>query len=384
MRDYVITGPTIYAGEDQCLTDHAVVVSAGKIIAIVPEVESVQYSGERLSYPSDTFLVPGMIDLHIHGARGADVMDADPDALNTIANALVQEGTTGFLATTMTAPSTEIEHALQAVCTQQKLPHTQPQAQVLGVHLEGPFLSAQKPGAQDAQWVVPPDLAKFQAWQASHDQIIRLVTVAPETQGALPFIQVLSQQGVVVSVGHTACISDTAQAAIEHGACHATHLYNAMSGLHHREPGAALALLLDKRVLLELIADGVHLSSEITHLTLRVAGAERIVLVTDAMRAKCMGTGVFDLGGQKVIVKGNEARLENGVLAGSVLTLNRACQHMLTYPGVTRADVVRMASINPAKQLGLYAERGSIAVGKRADLVVFDAQYQIVEVFVAD
>ncbi len=384
MKDYIITGPTIYAGQDQMLQDHALVVEGGRISAIVPQSDAAKYSGERLSYPTETFIAPGMIDMHIHGASGADVMDADVEALQTIGASLLKEGTTGFLATTMTAPSDAIESALGAINGYQSVPGDQQVAKILGVHLEGPFLSPHQPGAQDAKWVVPPDVDLFQKWQQVSGDQIRLITVAPEMTGALPFIETLAKQNVLVSVGHTDCSSDVARQAIDCGASHATHLYNAMSGIHHRHPGAALALLLDPRVMVELIVDGVHLGPEITQLTLNVAGRDRIVLVTDATRAKCMGDGIFELGGQKVIVKGNEARLQNGVLAGSVLTLNQACQNMLAYPGMTRQDVIRMTSINPAKHLGIDQYYGSIDVGKYADLIVFDEKYQIVDVFVAD
>lgn len=384
MKDYIITGPTIYAGQDQILQDHAVVVEDGRISAIVPESDVAKYSGERLSYSSQAFIAPGMIDMHIHGANGADVMDADIDALQTIGASLLKEGTTGFLATTMTASPDAIESALSAVKTYHSVIGLRPAAQILGVHLEGPFLSPQQPGAQDAKWVVPPDINLFHKWQQASGDQIKLITVAPEMAGALPFIETLSKQNVLVSAGHTDCSSDVAHQAIDCGASHATHLYNAMSGIHHRQPGAALALLLDPRVMVELIADGVHLGPEIMQLTLNVAGRDRIVLVTDATRAKCMGDGVFELGGQKIMVKGNEARLQNGVLAGSVLTLNRACENMLAYPGVTQHDIIRMTSMNPARHLGIGHDYGSIDVGKYANLVIFDQSYQVIDVFVAD
>ena len=383
-QSYVVVGPTIYTAEG-VLSDHALVVRDGIIVAMV-ENSSALLPKELpvYTFPKNHHLMPGMIDMHIHGAKGADVMDATPAALEIIGQALFAEGATGYLATTMTETSDNIERALANVKTFMERAPKPNQARILGVHLEGPFLSRKQMGAQQGEWIQDPDIGLFDRWQTIAGGHIRVVTIAPELPGAIAFIEHLVRQGVVASIGHTDATYEQTQAAIEARAVHATHLFNAMRGIHHRQPGAATALLLDERMVPEIIADGIHLNPAVIQMTVKLKGAERLVLVTDAMRAKCCGEGVFDLGGQAVTVKQGEARLANGTLAGSILTMNQALVNMLRFTGCSLSDLICMSSTTPAKQLGLSHQLGVLAVGKIADWVVLDEQYQVQKVMRAD
>lgn len=374
----LLHGPKIVT-ETNVLLDHGIEIRDGVITGLPALDADLPTDIPHCALPADHFLVPGLIDCHIHGANGADVMDASPDALQVMAEALLEKGTTQFFATTMTATPGEISQALKAVAQFRRQPK-QRCAQIAGVHLEGPFLSPQRPGAQCVQHLSLPDWQQFQQWQHDAEGGIKLVTVAPELHGACDFIHHCHEHDVVASIGHTAATCAQAQAGIDAGATHATHLFNAMTGVHHRKPGAATAILMDKRVMAELIVDFVHVHPDSVRFAVEAKGADKIMLVTDAMRAQCLGDGYFDLGGQKVTVQQGEARLENGVLAGSVLTLDQALRNMKQGDIVPLCDVVNMASLNPAKSLGIADYHGSIAVGKIADLVLLDGTWKVMSV----
>ncbi len=381
-QDFILTGPAICT-ESHVLLDHALVIQKGQIQKIMPREAleknlKLKNSLPHLTYPSSYFVIPGMIDLHIHGSQGSDVMDGTVEALKTIQKSLVDKGVTGFLATTMTETKENILTALHTVDQAAHLPSSH--AEILGIHLEGPFLSEKRMGAQRGELICEPNIALFNCFQEASGHRIKKVTIAPEYPESLDLIRHLTSHHVCTSIGHTDATCHETQAAIDAGATQATHLFNAMRGVHHREPGPVTALLLDERVSTELILDGIHLAPEIVQLVLKIKGRERVLLVTDAMRAQCLGNGVFDLGGQPVTVKNGEARLENGVLAGSVLTLNHALRHMIEMTGCSLLDAVHMASSNPAKTLNLFDNRGSIAENKRADLVILNERYEVAQV----
>ncbi|MDF2530087.1 MAG: N-acetylglucosamine-6-phosphate deacetylase [Gammaproteobacteria bacterium] len=377
MSELIIRGPIVH-GECESLPGVEVHITEGKIQAISPQSRPGKDSGRVLEFPSNYHLIPGMIDLHIHGADHADVMDASPEALATIAQALVKEGTTSFLATTMTDTSQKLIEVMSAVQQYISSPN-KAGAEIVGIHLEGPFISPSKIGAQRGDALHIPDINLFEQWQAASGKHIKLVTLAPELPQAKAFIEHLVKNGVIASLGHSNANLTEAKQGIEAGIRYATHLYNAMSGLQHNDPGAALAILLDERVLAELIVDGVHVHPEMIKFTLKAKGSQHLVLVTDAMRAKCCGEGEFELGGQPVVVKNGEARLKhNGKLAGSVLKMNQALKNMLQFSHCSMQDVIKMVSANPAKALKIFDRKGSIAVGKLADLAVLNEHYQVV------
>lgn len=369
---FILSGPTIYSEQGE-LCDTMLAIKSGKIVALDHHLQAEKIQ----EFPANYHIVPGFIDMHVHGAKGYDVMDGSVDALLAISHALAAEGTTGFLATTMTADTVEIDRALLAVQDFMRS-DVKKGAAVLGVHLEGPFLAATKMGAQRGDKIIPPSVELMQHWQALATNVIKLVTLAPEQSHALDLIKYLCQQQIVASIGHTNATYAEATAAIAAGCSHATHLFNAMRGIHQREPGAVTAALLSPKVMAELILDGVHLHPAVVELAYRIKGAEKIALVTDAMRAKCLGDGLYDLGGQSVHVKNGEAQLADGTLAGSVLTMSSAIQNMLKFTDCGLMDAIKMASENPAKALGIFDKKGSIAIGKDADLVVLDEAYQVV------
>jgi N-acetylglucosamine-6-phosphate deacetylase len=323
-------------------------------------------------------VVPGFIDVHIHGASGADVMDATDEALRTMAKTLPKEGTTSFLATTMTAPIEQIERALQNVAQYIDSSNPSGEAEVLGIHLEGPFISPKRAGAQHPKNIIEPNIELFQKWQNIANGHIRLVTLAPEEKNGLALTAYLKEHGVVASIGHSDAVYKQVKAAIDAGVKHATHLFNGMRGIHHREPGVAGAVLMHEEVICELIADGVHVAPEMIRFAYQNKGSAGLILITDAMRAKCLGAGTYELGGQEVTVQGEKATLRDGTLAGSILKLGDAVKNAMVYTGCTLEDIIRMTSWNPAKQLGVLDRKGSIRAGKDADLVVLNERHDVV------
>lgn len=361
--------------EKKWVTDQAVVVEENKIKAIIP-AEMIRHHLPALhhEFSSDHYLIPGLIDLHVHGANGKDIMDASEEAFMAIRLALAAEGVTGFLATTMTADNERIEAVLKAI------PGAMAQeegAAIYGVHLEGPFISASKSGAQRREDVQVPDISLFQNWQSLANGAIRLVTLAPELPGAIPFIKSLHNMDVITSIGHTNATYEETIAAIAAGCTQATHLFNAMSGLHQRHPGAVGALLLANDVYAEIITDGLHLHPAVVEIALQMKGKDRLLLVTDAMRAKCLGDGHFDLGGQQVEVKKGRAALTDGTIAGSTLRMPQAIMNMAKFSHCSLIDAIQMATFNPAHVLGLSLHKGDISVGKDADLVVCNKDFDV-------
>lgn len=367
----IITGPLVYLEDGPKAV--AVVVQDNKIEAIIGLSKVGQYSdAKKIQLPSSYHLIPGMIDMHIHGMLGVDVMDGTPQALQAMVEGLPKEGVTGFLATTMTVSKQAIEKAITNVANFS----SKKGAQILGLHLEGPFISAGKLGAHRREFVLTPDIDLFNHWQTLAKNLIKLVTIAPEVTGAMSFIKQLTKQGVIASVGHSNASFNETQDAFKSGCNHVTHIYNAMSGLHHREPGVALAALMSN-VLIELIADGIHVSPVMMKFLLSVKSVDQLCLVTDAMRAKCMPDGEYDLGGQTVYVAEGSARLSDGTLAGSILTMQKALKNLITLKLCTLSDITHFTAINPAKQLGIFDHKGSIAINKDADLVILDEQYNV-------
>lgn len=369
----ILSGLTVYS-EQGILKNAAVEIADGKIHAINPASPSAK---EKRVFPANYHLVPGFIDLHVHGANGHDVMDATPHALTEMSKALAMEGVTGFLATTMSAKSEQIERALSAV-NEFYSHQNQAGAKLLGVHLEGPFISSEKMGAQLAGSASLPNLNDFKRWQQIANQLIKIVTLAPELPENAILIEYLKQQGIVASMGHTNATFAEGMKAIAVGCSHVTHLFNAMRSIHQREPGVATAALLSDKVTAELIVDGVHVHPAMVELALAMKSKDKLVLVTDAMRAKCLQDGMHELGGQAVDVKQGIARLANGTLAGSTLKMPAAIKNIMKFTQCQLIDAIQMAAENPAKVLNLYDRKGSIAVGKDADLVVLDDSLNVV------
>lgn len=329
---------------------------------------------EEIRLPEDAVVLPGFIDEHIHGAGGADAMDGTQEALATIAKTVAAEGTVGFLATTMTQSPENILGAMAAV---REYGEGADGARLLGIHLEGPFIAEAHKGAQPREYVAKPDVAVFDEYNEASGNRIKIVTLAPEEEGAGALIAHLAKKGIVPSIGHTGAKCADIDAAIACGAKNVTHTYNAQSALHHREIGTVGSAMLFDELACELIADTIHVSVPAIKLLNKCKPQGKLVLITDAMRAKGLPDGESELGGQKVFVKNGEARLADGTLAGSVLRMNVALKNMVEKAGLTLEKACDLATINPAKVLGIEEEAGSIREGKRADFAVLDKDFNV-------
>ena len=332
---------------------------------------------DLIELPENYVVVPGFIDQHIHGAAGSDAMDGTVEDLKKIANALASEGTTSFLATTMTQSPENIKTALNAVKVYKESNFTEG-AEIVGVHLEGPFISKDHIGAQPLEYVAEPKVEIFKQYEEASGNTIKLVSMAPEVEGAEDLISYLKSKNIVASIGHTGATYKDVEKAVKAGATNATHTYNAMKAVHHREVGTVGATFLFDELNAEVICDGIHVSAPAIKLLHKNKPSDKFTLITDAMRAKHMPDGDYELGGQPVIVKNNEARLPNGVLAGSVLKMNLAVKNVMNFLGLPLEEVVKYATINPARNLSIDHEVGSIKVGKRANLVVLDENQEVI------
>lgn len=332
---------------------------------------------EIIKIPSDCIVLPGFIDQHIHGAGGSDVMDGNVDAIKTIAESLAKEGTTSFLATTMTQSPQNIKNALTSVkeYIDQKSPSG---ARVLGAHLEGPYISKKFVGAQPIEYAQEPTVESFKEYEKASGGKIKIVSLAPEIDGANELIDYLSIRNITASVGHSSAKYTDVERAIESGLKNVTHTYNAQTPLHHREVGVVGSAMLFDQLSTEIICDTIHVSPMAIKLLIKNKPHDKIVLITDAMRAKNLPDGESELGGQKVFVKNGEARLSDGTLAGSVLKMNIAVKNMVNVASVSLTDAVDFATINPARVLGVDDIYGSIAVGKCADFTVLDGNFEVV------
>ncbi|RYL90322.1 N-acetylglucosamine-6-phosphate deacetylase [Sporolactobacillus sp. THM7-4] len=370
-----ITGCSIYSGQEWirkgCLT-----FNNGTISSIKQRIIN-DGDDKTWRFPEEYKCIPGMIDMHIHGANGADTMDATPEALRTIAEVLPKEATTSFLATTITQSTEAIEAAL--VNLRNVIGHQMPgEAEILGVHLEGPFINREKAGAQPSEYIIDANVSCFDHWQKLSGDKIKEVTLAPEINGGIELIRHLAERGIVASIGHSNGVDQDVIRAVSAGATQVTHLFNGMRGMHHREPGILGGALLHHELYAEMIVDGRHVCGGMVNLAYKLKGSDRIILITDAMRAKCLKNGTYDLGGQKVHVANGLALLSTGTIAGSVLKMDTAIKNMLTFTDATIEDIVQMGAVNPALQCGVFDRKGSLEEGKDADLIILDGDNRLV------
>ena len=372
-EEFALRGQVVANGD---VIQDGLVVIEGATIRFAGSAD--QYKGElpkRVIAVTEGWICPGFMDIHMHGIDGFDTMDGTPESLRAISAALARYGVTSFLATTMTAAYDQVEQSLQNIV--ELSGKGLPGAQAAGIHLEGPWINPRYKGAQKEEHIATPYLQDVRRLYELADGLLKVVTIAPEQPGALEAIAWLKERGVIVSCGHTGANFELATRAVDAGICHFTHCFNAMTGLHHREPGVVGAAMYHEQLSTELIADGIHVHPAVMRILYRVKTAERLALISDSMRAAGLGAGTYDLGGQEVHVQNGEAKLADGTLAGSVLTLNRAVGNMVRLSGVSLADAVRMASQTPAEILGLGNQKGRLAAGWDADLTVLDPQFDV-------
>jgi len=365
----------------EVMADAIVLIDDGVIRAVGSRNAVTVPRGARMLELGNKILAPGFIDIHIHGGGGHDLMEGTRQAVEAVARAVLEHGTTSFVPTTLSSPPEVLRKSLaglHGVISSWKAEQREVMATPLGIHLEGPFISADCRGAHPRADLQKPSIALFQQFLEAAGGSLRILTLSPELEGARELQRYAIEKGVGVALGHSNATYDQAAEAIAAGAVHAVHVFNAMRPFAHRDPGILGAVLTDDRVKAEVIADGVHVDPAALRLLVRAKGVSRTVLVTDAVSATGMCPGQYFLGGMEIIL-GDDPRTgfpacrnREGVLAGSVLTQDRAVRNMVSMAGVLLQDAVRMASYNPARLLGVEQRKGWLREGADADLVVME------------
>src|SRR5579872_3663097 len=362
------------------------VIEDGRIIDISSRAHRELPSGATVSDFGDAILAPGFFDIHMHGGAGVDLMRASVSELPTLGQFLTKHGVTAYFPTTVAAPldatCASLERLADAIEASQPINRDPIQARPVGIHLEGPFLSHKRRGVHPPEYLVEPTVPIFdRLWQAARGHV-SMMTIAPEIPGAMEVIAEAARRNVCVSIGHSDAQLDTARNAVKAGARHATHTFNAMRPLDHREPGIIGEVLSDDGITADLIADGIHVSPEVVKIFLHSKGRERAVLITDAISAAGMPDGTYQLGPIQVNVNDGKCTA-NGSLAGSVLTMDQAVRNVTRFSEWTLRDAVRSATLNPALAVGLTTQHGKLAVGAPADFTVLSSSGDVLKTIVA-
>jgi len=348
-----------------------ILVRAGKIKVIAGNIKA---KGIPVLDCKGRFAVPGFIDVHIQGAGGADIFDATPAAFIKIAKTLAATGTTSFLATTALAPDNKQAH-LRAIADFMKSGNTEG-AKMLGTHLEGPFINIKKKGMIRPDGILRPSVKIMKMIEKASQGTLKMMTIAPELKGTLPLVKRFKKAGIVAAVGHTYASYEETKAGLKAGITHATHLFNAMPPLHHREPGVLGALAADKTATVQVIADGVHLHPAVLKIIYKIFGADRICLITDGLSPLGLGDGEYTYHGIKYSNRKGTCYYYNGTLIGTALPLNQAAKRMQSYTGASFEEIIRMLSTTPAKTLG-NKSKGVLKTGKDADIAVIDGNFKV-------
>ena len=343
------------------------------------QIEKID-SQDNLRIPEDyqsidaqgQLLMPGMIDVHIHGANGFDMMDGTSESILEVSKTLAKTGCTSFLVTSVTSST---EDLMQMIHRVKQVIGKEPGAKIQGIHLEGPYLNVKRKGMQNALYLRHPNLEEMKEILKEAGSLIKMVTIAPELPGGMEMVEFLKEKGIIVSIAHSDATYEEAKDAFSKGASHVTHCFNGMRPIHHRDPGVVVAAFEESHVSLQAIVDHVHLHPAIVRLMYRIKGAEGVVLITDALQAMYMGDGKYEFGGHQVIVSDGQARLADGTLASSTVTMNEALRKTVD-SGIPLVDAVYMASTAPANILGLQ-NKGRIEPEADADLVLVDSEFNV-------
>ena len=368
----IIKDANVFTQENKFVKGN-VAIENGRFIHVLEEADE----DDEIVDAAGLIMIPGLVDIHFHGCKGADMCDGTEEALDVITVYEASVGVTSICPATMTIPKEQLLEVMRNAGAYSY----HGGARLVGINMEGPFISPSKKGAQVADNIIPCDYEYFCQLQDAAGGLIRLVDLAPEEPGAMEFIDKAKEQ-VVISLAHTASDYDTAKKAIERGASHATHLYNAMPPMNHRQPGVIGAVRDSEKCHAELICDGVHVHPSVIRATFAMFGEERIILISDSMRATGLEDGEYTLGGQPVTVKGNLATLHDGTIAGSATNLMDCMRFVVKEVGLSLETAVRCATANPAREIGIYHDVGSITAGKKADFVLLDQNLDIVGVYI--
>ncbi|MGO5074754.1 N-acetylglucosamine-6-phosphate deacetylase [Clostridium sporogenes] len=364
----IVNGKIIVGNE---ILENKVLLFEKKIIDILDRKTAYLSKNDYIIDAKGLYISPGFIDVHIHGSGGKDAMDGEIESIKVISNTIAKRGVTSFLPTTMTMDKEHIYKALDVI--EQAINMDLGGAKVLGAHLEGPFINSKYKGAQKADFIKNPSFDFIKGYE----NVIKIITLAPEKDENFKFLKYIKENtDIVLSIGHSDATYEQAMAAIDNGISRATHTFNAMTPLNHRKPGI-IGAIMNTDISCELIADNIHVHKGAVNVLTKIKGKDKIILITDSMRAGCMNNGIWELGGQKVIVKDSSARLEDNTLAGSILTLDSAVKNMKNNIDASLCEIISMVTVNPAKDINVYDRKGSIEKGKDADIVIFDKEIDI-------
>lgn len=356
----------------------AVVITEGNLIKEVCSTTPEKYSDEPTFDGNGRLLIPGMIDVHIHGAKNYDMMDGSTESIQAVSMACAETGCTSFLVTSV---SSSLEDLIQMIRqTKKKVIGKEKGAKIAGIHLEGPYLNIEKKGMQNPAHLRHPDLKEMKKIFDEADGLIKMLTIAPELPGGIELIDFLKKRGVVVAIAHSNATYEEAQDAFEKGASHITHCFNAMPAIHHRAPGLVAAALENDSISVQAIVDGVHLHPGIVRLIHKIKGPDKMVLTTDALQAMGVGDGEYIFGGHQVTVTEGVARLQDGTLASSTVTMNKSLRLSNEF-GINLQDTIQMATSTPADILGMK-NLGRIEKGYSADLVLLDKKFEVLSTWI--
>lgn len=371
MKKCIINGKVIL--HDEIVTKN-VFIEGDKVV----EISERKPEKEDIIDAKGLYVSPGFIDIHTHGRGGYQVMDSTFESLNAISKASLQTGVTSFLVSTVTMPIESISHAIENVVKNKEKVEG---AQILGVHMEGPFFSKVYKGAQPEEYMIHPTIQNFVSIVNNNEDIVKKVSLAPELEGATELIPYLFEKGIIVSLGHTNATYQEAQRAIDLGATSATHTYNAMTPLTHREVGVTGTVMINQNVYAELVLDGIHVSYPAAKILLKMKGKDKVVLITDSVETAGLPDGIYESSMGTVHVNNHQVRLLNGTLAGSQADMNQCVKNVYQHLGLTLNEAVSLASYNPAKSLGID-KMGEIKVGNFADIIFFDDNFQMKQTIV--
>lgn len=364
----LIKGGTLLT-PDKIVTSGCLLIEGGRIVALGQEM---RVKGVQVIDARGMVIAPGFVDIHVHGSVDHDTMDATPESLEAMARFFASHGVTSFLPTTITAPRHKILAAIEAVSSWSG---TEDGAEALGVHMEGPHINVKKAGAQPAQYVRPAEPTEYQLFFAKN--VIKLVTLAVEIPENKALIAYALKRGARVAIGHSVATYDEVVESVSLGLTHATHTFNSMGRLDHRAPGTVGAVLDCDEITADVIADNIHVHPSMVRLLVKAKGIERVVLVTDAIRAAGMPDGLYDLGGQEVAVQNGIARTKQGSLAGSTLTMDKAVRNLMKAADLSLPLALQMATCNPARVVGVNDRKGTLSPGKDADILLLDDDHSV-------